>query len=227
MADAVDPLEQAAQAFIAAQFAAAAVEIDFHLAFAELHRPLDVGVGHALDVAHDEQRTEWLIERLDRCEQRLAQPLAVHGLARRLVPGLIPRWMPRATRLAVRVDPVIDPGVGQPLPADMVDHGVAGDPHQPGEHLVRVDGAPVPPQLDEHFLGDVVGVLPAAQAVAGEGVDPLPVAFNRAIVISFHVPAGCHCRTPWAYSAARLGVRRKSATKVTFEQTRLQASSRG
>jgi hypothetical protein len=47
----------------------------------------------------------------------------------------------------------------------MIDNRVMGDTHQPSPKFLVINLLPVLPELDEHFLGNVLGIFLNPQAI--------------------------------------------------------------
>ena len=69
----------------------------------------------------------------------------------------------------------------------MIDNRVMGDPHQPSPKFLVIDLLPVLPELDEHFLGNVLGIFLNPQAIVGKGKNPMPVLIDGLLIKCSHL----------------------------------------
>ena len=124
----------------------------------------EVGVRHAVDLAHQQRRALLLGQAADVGDQP-AQVLAALGLLDRVV-----------QRLARDLE---DLGGGRDRAAQVVDAAVVGDAVEPRAHVhLAVVGAQRAVGADEHVLQHVLGVLAraGAQHLAHVGEQPLAIA---------------------------------------------------
>ena len=140
------------------------MQVHFHLALTHIQRLLNFSIAHALDVAHNDNSSERLIERLNSLQQLSSETLLIDA------PSLI--FMACLLRNICIIIYLI---LCRFVLANMINHRIACHTHKPGTQLVVVDLLPVLPQLDEYFLGDVLSVFPGAQAIVGKGKYPLPI----------------------------------------------------
>src|SRR5436309_3825502 len=150
----------------------AAMEMDADGDLRDAEGLADLPVGETLDLAQDDDA---LVGLADLGQGRQQPPAEAPGLGQRLRTGLGGGHLLRGLVVEARRQP--GRRLAPPL-AQQVVAGVAGDPQQPGAEALLVHPLAMAPEPEQHLLGHVLGLLPAGEQVAGEGVDPASIALR-------------------------------------------------
>src|SRR5436305_1940876 len=150
----------------------AAMEMDADGDLRDAEGLADLPVGETLDLAQDDDA---LVGLADLGQGHQQPPAEIRGLGPRLRIGLGTGHLLRRLVVETRRQP--RRRLAPPL-AQQVVAGVAGDPQQPGAEALLIHPLAMAPEPEQHLLGHVLGLLPAGEQVAGEGVDPASIALR-------------------------------------------------
>src|SRR6056297_433641 len=160
------------------QLAARSERVDLDLVFGKLERGSHRGDVEFLDIAKYQQRTRRL-RHAGQSHAQLAGPLATVEF----IAG--PRVVGRPLRLVLACHQLQQAARSRPA-AENVQAGVSRTGNQPWKLLARVQAVDVAPELDQRFLGHVLGLVVAAQHQAGQLVEPAAVLVDELFETTLH-----------------------------------------
>src|SRR6056297_1944807 len=160
------------------QLAARPERVDLDLVLRQRERGRHRGDIELLDIAKYQQRTGRLRHVGQRGAQFAGPLVAVERIAGPLVVG-------RPLRLVLACHQLQQAARSRPA-AENVQAGVSRTGNQPWKLLARVQAVDVAPELDQRFLGHVLGLVVAAQHQAGQLVEPAAVLVDELFETTLH-----------------------------------------
>lgn len=140
------------------------MQIHFYIALIHIQGFLHLCITQSLNVPHDDDAAEWLIEILDSRLQALPEICLIN-----LYIAVVVR------RLLFHVCIFINILTDCLASSLMIDYRVMRHSHQPRRKLCMINLLPVLPELDEHLLVDILGINRLPQAIVRKRIDAFPV----------------------------------------------------
>jgi len=130
------------------------MQVNLDLASTQLETDLNLLITHALNVSHNHDAAKRIFQGLNSCLQLTLEPILIQASLLAFLRNLL-----------LNIGIVIHVCLLWALFTYMIDNRVMGDTHQPSPKFLVINLLPVLPELDEHFLGNVLGIFLNPQAI--------------------------------------------------------------